>query len=204
MCERRGVDPERRRGAAVVVGEVEPSGAGGRPPVLLFVGALDYGPNTEAMSGFPPGSVADRRGGPAPTCRCTWWDGAPLGSLAEGPGIELLGSVPDIQAELDRADVSIVPIQRRGRPRLKVIEALANHLPMVTTSVGCEGIDVADGRTALISDGAAGFAGAVLRLVADGALRSRLAGAGRELFEERYTWSGIRDRVAALARSTAR
>ncbi len=184
---------------------VDRSGLAGDHPVLLFVGALDYEPNTEAMSWFLREVwPIVRRARPDVSVHVVGRGAEALGSLAEGPGIELLGSVPDIQAELDRADVSIVPIRVGAGTRLKVIEALANHLPMVTTSVGCEGIDVADGRTALISDDAAGFAGAVLRLVADGALRSRLADAGRELFEERYTWSGIRDRVAALARSTAR
>ena len=108
-----------------------------------------------------------------------------------------------MQVELDGADVAIVPIRVGAGTRLKVIEALANRLPMVTTSVGCEGIDVDDGATALIEDDAAGFAGAVLRLVADGGLRQALGDAGGELFEQRYTWSTIQDGVEDLARSTA-
>lgn len=175
----------------------------GDRPVLLFVGALDYEPNTEAMTWFLREVwPIVRRARPDVSVHVVGRGAEALGSLVDGPGIELLGSVPDIQVELDRADVSIVPIRVGAGTRLKVIEALANHLPMVTTSVGCEGIDVADGRTALIADDARGFAGAVLRLVADGVLRNRLADAGRDLFEERYTWAGIRGRVEELARST--
>ena len=172
-------------------------------PVLLFVGALDYEPNTEAMSWFLrevwPVVHAGR---PDVVLHVVGRGADALGSEAHADGVELLGKVDDLQAELDRADVSIVPIRVGAGTRLKVIEALANHLPMVTTTVGCEGIAVADGRTALIADDAESFAGAVLRLVADGDLRQRLADEGRELFDEHYTWSRIRDGVERLARET--
>ena len=176
----------------------------GDHPVLLFVGALDYEPNTEAMSWF----LRDvwpivRRGRPDVVLRVVGRGGEALGSLGHTDGVEMLGRVHDVQVELDGADVAIVPIRVGAGTRLKVIEALANRLPMVTTSVGCEGIDVDDGATALIEDDAAGFAGAVLRLVADGGLRQALGDAGGELFEQRYTWSTIQDGVEDLARSTA-
>lgn len=176
----------------------------GDHPVLLFVGALDYEPNTEAMSWF----LRDvwpivRSGRPDVVLRVVGRGAEALGSLCDTVGVEMLGRVHDVQVELDGADVAIVPIRVGAGTRLKVIEALANRLPMVTTSVGCEGIDVVDGATALIADDAAGFAGAVLRMVADGALRQRLADAGGDLFDERYTWSTIQDGVEALARNTA-
>ncbi len=172
-------------------------------PVLLFVGALDYEPNTEAMSWFLREVWPVVHAGRADVVLHVVGRGADaLGSEAHADGVELLGKVDDLQAELDRADVSIVPIRVGAGTRLKVIEALANHLPMVTTTVGCEGIAVSDGRTALIADDAESFAGAVLRLVADGDLRQRLADEGRELFDEHYTWSRIRDGVERLARDT--
>ena len=175
----------------------------GDVPVLLFVGALDYEPNHEAMSWF----LRDvwpivHAGRPDAVVRIVGRGADVLGSEARTAGVELLGSVADLQAELDRADVSIVPIRVGAGTRLKVIEALANHLPLVTTTVGCEGIAVTDGRTALLADDASAFAGAVLRLVADGDLRQRLADEGRVLFEEHYTWAGIRDDVERLARDT--
>lgn len=175
----------------------------GVAPSLLFVGALDYEPNTEAMSWF----LRDvwpivRRGRPEAELRVVGRGAEALGTLVEADGVRMLGTVPDLRTELERADVSIVPIRVGAGTRLKVIEALAHHLPLVTTTVGCEGIDVIDGTHALVADGAPGFAGAVLRLVADGGLRQRLADAGRVLFEERYAWSAIRDDVEALARRT--
>ena len=177
----------------------------GPGPALLFVGALDYEPNTEAMEWF----LRDvwplvRAGRPDAVVRIVGRGGEALGGLADGPGVELLGQVPDLAAELFRADMSVVPIRVGAGTRLKVVEALANHLPLVTTTVGCEGIEVRDGCSALIADDAPSFAGAVLRLAADGGLRQRLADAGAALFERSYTWDVIRGRVADLARRTAR
>jgi glycosyltransferase involved in cell wall biosynthesis len=175
----------------------------GDAPVLLFVGALDYEPNTEAMSWFLREVWPTVRAGrPDAVVHVVGRGAEALGSEARADGVELLGTVADLQAELDRADVSIVPIRVGAGTRLKVIEALANHLPIVTTSVGSEGIAVADGRTALVADDAATFAGAVLRLIADGDLRQRLADEGRRLFDEHYTWARIRDGVERLARDT--
>ncbi len=212
VCSR--LDAERSGCANAVVvpnGGVRPEHARldrvrlvGPAPALLFVGAIDYEPNTEAVEWF----LRDvwplvRAGRPDAVVRIVGRGGEALGSLVDAPGVEVLGQVPDLPAELASADVSIVPIRVGAGTRLKVVEALANRLPLVTTTVGCEGIEVRDGETALIADDAATFAGAVLRLVADGDLRQRLADAGADLFEASYTWEGIRHRVADLARATA-
>jgi glycosyltransferase involved in cell wall biosynthesis len=175
----------------------------GDAPVLLFVGALDYEPNTEAMSWF----LRDvwpivRAGRPDAKVHVVGRGAEALGSEARADGVVLLGTVDDVRAELDRADVSIVPIRVGAGTRLKILEALAHHLPIVTTTVGAEGIAVEDGRTALVADDAATFAGAVLRLIADGELRQHLADEGRALFDEHFAWAGIRDGVERLARDT--
>ncbi len=115
------------------------------------------------------------------------------------PGVDLVGPVEDLQAELGRADVAIVPIRVGAGTRLKVVEALANHLPLVTTTVGCEGIDVTDDVSARLADDAEGFAAACVELLGDPGARQRLADAGAALFAERYEWSAIQADVAALA-----
>ena len=172
-------------------------------PSLLFVGALDYEPNAEAVSWFVeevwPVVLAGRADA---RLRVVGRGGEALGRLVDAPGVELLGAVSDLGPELERADISIVPVRFGSGTRLKVVEALANHIPVVTTTAGCEGIDVVDGRTALIADDPTSFAGAVLRLVADGSLRQGLADGGRALFDDCYSWSGIRDAVAEIAASS--
>jgi glycosyltransferase involved in cell wall biosynthesis len=144
-----------------------------------------------------------RAGRPDAVVRIVGRGGEALGAAVDAPGVELLGQVPDLGAALARADVAIVPIRVGAGTRLKVVEALAHRLPMVTTTVGCEGIDVVAGDSALIADDPSTFAGSVVRLLADGDLRQRLADRGAELFEDSYTWAGIRSRVSDLARRTA-
>ena len=176
----------------------------GGPPTMLFVGALDYEPNTEAVEWF----VREvwpivRTHRPDAVVRIVGRGAEQVAWVADEPGVVLTGPVPDLAVELDGADVSVVPIRVGAGTRLKVVEALANRLPVVTTTVGCEGIDVVDERSALVADDARRFADACLRLLGDGDLRQRLADAGAELFAGAYTWDGIQDRVAELARRTA-
>jgi glycosyltransferase involved in cell wall biosynthesis len=119
--------------------------------------------------------------------------------VAGVPGVDLVGEVDDLRPELDRADVSVVPIRIGAGTRLKVVEALAHRIPLVTTTVGTEGIDVVDGEHGLVADDERGFADACLRLLADGTERQRLADRGAELFEASYTWDAITSRVASIA-----
>ena len=201
---------------AVVVpnGCAEPSGGDavadrrslrGGAPTFLFVGALDYEPNTEAVEWFVREVFpVVRTRLPEATVRIVGRGRDSVAWVAGEPGVELVGSVQDLQTELSGADISIVPIRVGAGTRLKVVEALANRLPLVTTTVGCEGIDVVDGRHALIADDAADFAAACVRLAGDGDLRQRLADAGHDLFAGRYDWDRIESEVAALATEVVR
>ena len=197
--------------AVVPNGAVAPASVGtdrtslrGDHPVLNFVGALDYEPNTEAVEWLVRDVVpvlrAERHDA---VVRVVGRGADRVAGVAGVPGVELVGEVDDVTDELARADVSLVPIRVGAGTRLKVVEALAHRLPIVTTTVGCEGIDVRDGNTALVADDAVAFAEACVRLCDDGALRQRLADAGAALFEERYTWASIEQRVGELATSVA-
>ena len=177
----------------------------GEVPTMFFVGALDYEPNAEAVEWFVREvlpvvrrSVHDAR------VRIVGRGADRVEWVRTVDGVDLVGPVDSLADELGRADVSIVPIRVGAGTRLKVVEALANHLPLVTTSVGCEGIEVRDGVDALIVDDADGFARACVSLLTDGRLRQRLAVAGAELFAEQYDWDGIEGSVAQLATDTVR
>lgn len=173
----------------------------GERPTLFFVGALDYEPNAEAVEWFVRDVFpAVRAAVPDARVRIVGRGADRVAWVADEPGVELLGPVADLGVELAGADASIVPIRVGAGTRLKVVEALANRLPLVTTTVGSEGIEVRDGREALVRDDAAGFAAACATVLGDGAMRQRLADAGAELFTRRYDWSGIEAQVAELAR----
>jgi len=111
--------------------------------------------------------------------------------LARAPGVHVIGRVPDPRPWLRDAAIVVVPLRAGSGTRLKILEAWAAGRPVVSTTVGAEGLDAAHGRHLLVADDAPGFARAVRRLLADPRLRDRLAHAGRTLAEERYGWPSV-------------
>ena len=112
-------------------------------------------------------------------------------------GVEVVGSVPDLRPYYHRHRLMVAPIRAGSGTRLKILEAFAAGLPVVSTTLGAEGIDCLDGRHLLIADQPAAFANAVARLLDDGALCARLAAAAETLAVERYDWE--HGAAAALA-----
>jgi glycosyltransferase involved in cell wall biosynthesis len=100
--------------------------------------------------------------------------------------LRVTGYVEDPLPYLQSAGAFIVPLRAGGGIRVKILEALSRGLPIVTTSLGCEGIAVQHNREALIADTPEAFAAAILRLLADPALGQTLARNGRSLLEARY------------------
>ena len=171
-------------------------------PTFTFVGVMGYPPNVDAVRWF-----ADRvlplvhRTGPGARFRIVGRSAEAVADLDLFDGVSVVGAVDSMRDELAAADVAVVPIRSGAGTRLKVLEAMANGLPMVSTTVGCEGIDVADRQQLLIADGPEAFAAACLEAATDVALRRRMIQAGRARFEERYTWSAIRESTAEIVRS---
>jgi glycosyltransferase involved in cell wall biosynthesis len=117
-----------------------------------------------------------------------------------GAHVIVTGEVPDVRPYVRRAAVVVVPLRMGGGTRLKILEGLAMEKPIVTTSLGCEGIDVANGEHLFVADGAEAFASAVVRVMSDlpGAQVSALR--GRALVQEQYHWEGIADRLEVFLR----
>ncbi len=164
-----------------------------RHPNLVFTGKMDYRPNVDAMLWFhrqvwpqirrqvPDVHLYIVGKGPSPTIQ----------RMGDDPAITVTGHVPDILPYFGGADVYIVPMRVGGGTRLKVLEALATGLPMVSTRLGAEGIDLEDGQHALLADTPAEFAQAAVRLLGDAALRQRLGQQARDLAVQRYDWRSI-------------
>lgn len=108
-----------------------------------------------------------------------------LGTL---PGVTVTGTVPEVQPHLAAAQVAIVPLLTGAGTRLKILEALSMRRAIVSTALGCEGIDCVPGKHLLIADDPVAFAGAVVDLLRDASRRASLGEAGRRLVEERYSW----------------
>ena len=174
-------------------------------PVMLFVGLLSWPPNADAITWFATAVLPIVRSQvPDARFRIVGRGGDGLGpDLASIAGVELVGGVDDLQTELDAATVSVVPIRFGGGTRLKVVEAMANRLPLVTTTIGCEGIDVVNEVHCLVCDDETSLALGCVRLLSDAGLRSRLADAGETLYEERYRWVTIQGSFGQLALDVA-
>lgn len=114
-----------------------------------------------------------------------------LRALAQEPGVDVLGYVDDLAPYLAETAVFIVPLHAGGGMRVKIVDAWCWGLPVVSTTIGAEGIAVRDGENILLADAPTDFAAAVERLLRDGELRSRLRAEGRRWVEEQYDWRQI-------------
>lgn len=103
-------------------------------------------------------------------------------------GVTVTGYVKEPGEYLKKTGVMVVPLLAGGGMRVKILEALAEGLPIVTTSIGCEGIAVENGRHLLVADSPQEFAQATLRLLEDRAFANTLARNGRELIEKDYDY----------------
>jgi glycosyltransferase involved in cell wall biosynthesis len=94
--------------------------------------------------------------------------------------------------------VVIAPLRVGGGTRLKILEAMAMAKPVVSTALGAEGLEVANGRDLLLADTPTDFSGQVVRLLQDPALSRRLGENARRLVEERYGWAASTARLEEL------
>ena len=109
--------------------------------------------------------------------------------------IEVLGFVEDVRPYLARATVYVVPIRAGGGTRLKILDAFACGKAVISTSIGCEGLEVTPGRNILIGDSPGEFAEQVMKVCTDGDLMKSLGREGRKLVEEKYSWKTIGDNL---------
>ncbi len=107
------------------------------------------------------------------------------------PGVELLGRQPDLAPLYRQADIAIAPLRAGSGTRLKILEAFALGIPVVSTPVGHEGLSVLPGEHLLSAETAATFGDAIARLLADADLRRRLAANARTLAVAHYDWDQI-------------
>jgi glycosyltransferase involved in cell wall biosynthesis len=156
---------------------------------LLFFGALDYFPNSDALAFFLD-HVWPRVLAAHPSTRLRILGRRPPAWLVarREPGVEIGGFVEDLRPSIAAAGAVIVPLRLGGGTRLKILEAMAMAKPIVSTELGAEGIDVAHGRELLLADGAEAFAAEIGRLLDAPALGIRLGRAARALVERRYSW----------------
>jgi glycosyltransferase involved in cell wall biosynthesis len=116
---------------------------------------------------------------------------------AAEPGVSPLGHVHDVRPAVAAAACCVVPIRIGGGTRLKILDAWAMGKAVVSTSIGCEGLDAVDGENILVRDTPDAFACAVIEVLRDATLRSRLERNARQTAIETYSWSVVGQRLRA-------
>lgn len=181
-------------------------GIGSQRPIIVYHGTYAYPPNLDAVHilareivprlrsrGFSPVVLAL---GPHPPTKA--------GTVAD---VLFLGSVPSVWPYLKAAHIAVVPLQQGGGTRMKLLDYFAAGVPVVTTSKGAEGLDLADGREAMIRDSSESIADAVVGLLQDPAQAAALAARARR-FAVARDWLSIarcyRDLYAASSMLPAR
>jgi glycosyltransferase involved in cell wall biosynthesis len=164
---------------------------------ILFVGDLGWRPNADGIGWFAKDvwpAIASAR--PAARVRVIGRNAPRRLRPFVRARFDLPGEVPDTDRDFLDAAVFVVPLRVGGGTRLKILEAAASGVPVVSTSRGAEGLDLADGDEIVIRDTPADFAAAVAGLLADPAARRSLAVRARRAVETRYDVRAIGSRYA--------
>lgn len=172
---------------------------------LVFVGTLEYKPNEDAVLWFCE-DILPRVVKEIPSvsfCVVGRNPSRRIMELHNGIRINVVGRVPDVTPYVREAALSVVPLRAGGGTRLKILESLALGTPVVSTSIGAEGLELEPDRDMLIADDPEGFASAVVRLLRNDRLRRELAGAGNERVKGLYGWRAIQNGLAARVQAWA-
>jgi glycosyltransferase involved in cell wall biosynthesis len=168
---------------------------------LLFPGTMDFRPNADAAIWFVE-AILPRLVKALPNVQCFFAGRRPQDRLVRygqrDARIAVTGEVPSMLPYWDRATLCILPLQVGGGSRFKAIEAMALGVPIVSTSLGMEGIHALAGRDYLRADDAASFAQSVLRLVDNPGLQRSLAKHARQVVERGYTQAIVTERLTSL------
>jgi sugar transferase (PEP-CTERM/EpsH1 system associated) len=175
-----------------------------RPNSLVFTGSMDWLPNEDAMRYFIDEilPLVKRR---IPDVHLTIVGRNPYPSLLElaqrDPALTVTGRVDDVRRYIEDAVAFIVPIRIGGGTRLKIYEAMAMEKPVISTTIGAEGLPVHDGAQLLIADDANTFADAVVRVLSDSEFATRLGNSAAQLVRQNFGWPGVASTFADLCRA---
>lgn len=183
--------------------------SGHRPSVtnIVFTGSMDWLPNQDAIEWFIEGVMPIVRMS-IPDATLTIVGRDPFPSLIErarnDPAIRVTGRVPDVRPYMREASVYAVPIRIGGGTRLKLYEAMAMELPIVSTTVGAEGLPVSDGEELLLRDSEVDFAAAIVKIAGHHRFAEALGKRAGERVRRDFGWKQVAERFAAICEDTMR
>jgi glycosyltransferase involved in cell wall biosynthesis len=174
---------------------------------VLFLGAYQWPPNLDAAE-WMAREIWPRVRERTPGARLVLAGHDPSGRVKllanEHAGIVVPGFVDDATQMTRSAWVCVAPLRIAGGVRLKIIEALANERPVVTTTIGAEGLGLRPSEHAHFADDATSFADAVASLLQDENMAARSAQLGRKYVEDTFSWPRVIERLEAVLESAVR
>ena len=169
------------------------------PKTIAFVGSMDWLPNQDAVDYFI-GDIYPKIKAKAADVRFYIVGRRPpekiMNLARQDSSITVTGTVDDIRPYVDKARVYIVPIRIGGGTRIKIYEALAQKKAIISTAIGAEGLPLEDGKHIIIADDPDRFADAVLRLLDDDDLNTRIGENGYSLVNEKYSWEKVAGNIS--------
>ena len=173
------------------------------PGNILLTGTMSYGPNIEGATWFANEilpAVKERR--PEAVFHIVGANPRPEVLALAREDVVVHGTVPDVRPHLHRAEIVVVPLLSGGGTRLKILEAAAAGRPIVSTSLGAEGLDFAPGRDLIEADGTDDLARAVLDLMGSPTKAAEL-GVNARAASLRYDWSVSSERLLRIVERLA-
>lgn len=169
-------------------------------PTIGFLGSMDWMPNIDGVLWFVR-EVLPRVRERLPAVRMKIIGRNPPASicaLAADPVIEVTGTVQEVQPHVHQCSLIAVPLLAGGGTRIKIFEAMAMGVPVISTTIGAEGLPVTHGQEIEIADDPQVFATSTLRLLQDQASAAGLAARARLMMERRFSWRFAAEKFVKL------
>jgi glycosyltransferase involved in cell wall biosynthesis len=159
---------------------------------ILFVGSLFYYPNLQAVHFFCENIwplVIEKV--PEAKLMIVGKESSQYQKIKSYPGVQLMGYVKDLTPYYRESALTIAPLQMGSGSRLKILESMAFGRAVISTSKGCEGLSVHDGKDIFIEDEPISFAKRIIQLLENPAIGENIAVNARSLVEKKYSWAVI-------------
>lgn len=171
---------------------------------ICFVGSMDYGPNIGAVLHFVR-HVLPRISAARPGARLEIVGRNPVAEIRAlaSETVEITGEVEDVRPWLSRASATVVPLKIGGGTRLKIVEAMAMECPVISTTIGAEGLGLEHREQLLLADSDEAFASATLELLENTEAARAMARRARSYVEANLTWGHLAERLALVWREVS-
>lgn len=166
---------------------------------LLYVGSFRYIQNQDALRFFLK-EIWPNLKSKKPSLKVLLVGQNPTKEILsyQSESVEVRTDIADIREAYQKARALIVPIRAASGTRLKILEAMASGVPVITTSLGVEGIDAKDGQEVLIANRAKDFSRQAINLLENDSLSAKMVKAAKKLVEDNYSWGKISQKLSDL------